>query len=62
MALRDVRASVIAIVVATLVLGLGFPALATGFAQLAFSHKADGSLVKVDGKIVGSSRRSCRRP
>ena len=55
MALRDVRASVIAIVVATLVLGLGFPALTTGFAQLAFSHKADGSLVKVDGKIVGSS-------
>jgi potassium-transporting ATPase KdpC subunit len=26
----------------------------TGFAQVAFSHKANGSLIKRDGKIVGS--------
>jgi K+-transporting ATPase ATPase C chain len=26
----------------------------TGFAQVAFRHQANGSLVKVDGKIVGS--------
>ena len=52
--LRDLRASVITLVVATLVLGLAFPVIATGFAQLAFDNKADGSLVKVDGKVVGS--------
>jgi potassium-transporting ATPase KdpC subunit len=52
--LRDLKSSVIAVVVLTLVLGLAIPALFTGFAQLAFSSQADGSLVKVDGKVVGS--------
>jgi potassium-transporting ATPase KdpC subunit len=52
--LRDLRSSAIAVVVITLVLGLGIPALFTGFAQLAFPNRADGSLIKVDGKVVGS--------
>ena len=52
--LRDLRSSAIAVVVITLVFGLGIPALFTGFAQVAFSSKADGSLIKVDGKVVGS--------
>jgi K+-transporting ATPase ATPase C chain len=52
--LRDLKSSVIGLVVLTLVLGLGFPALMTGFAQAAFSDKADGSLIKVNGKVIGS--------
>jgi potassium-transporting ATPase KdpC subunit len=52
--LRDLKSSVRAVVVLTLVLGLAIPALFTGFAQLAFSSQADGSLIKVDGKVVGS--------
>src|SRR5262249_19693590 len=32
-----------------------YPLLVTGIAQVAFKHKADGSLVEVDGKVVGSS-------
>jgi K+-transporting ATPase ATPase C chain len=52
--LRDLRSSVVTLVVATLVLGLAFPAMVTGFAQVAFSGKANGSLVKIDGKVVGS--------
>jgi K+-transporting ATPase ATPase C chain len=52
--LRDLKSSVIAVVVLTLVLGLAIPALFTGFAQFAFSSQADGSLIKVDGKVVGS--------
>jgi potassium-transporting ATPase KdpC subunit len=52
--LRDLRSSVIAVVVLTLVLGLALPALFTGFAQLAFSSQADGSLISVNGKVVGS--------
>jgi len=52
--LRDLKSSAIAVVVLTLVLGFGIPALFTGFAQVAFSSQADGSLVKVDGKVVGS--------
>jgi K+-transporting ATPase ATPase C chain len=46
--------SVIAVVVLTLVFGIAYPVLVTGFAQLAFSDKADGSLIERDGKVVGS--------
>ena len=50
--LRDLKGSVIAIVVLTAVLGLGLPALFTGFSQLAFSSEANGSLIKVNGNVV----------
>ena len=46
--LRDLKSSVIAVVVLTLVFGLAIPALFTGFAQVAFSSQADGSLIKVE--------------
>jgi len=52
--LRDLRASVSAGVIFTLVLGLGIPALFTGFAQLAFNSQANGSLIKRNGVVVGS--------
>jgi K+-transporting ATPase ATPase C chain len=52
--LRELRTSVVVLVLATLILGLGFPALMTGFAQAAFSNKANGSLIKKNGKVVGS--------
>ena len=34
--------------------GFAFPALMTGFAQLAFDHEANGSLITKNGKVVGS--------
>ena len=43
-----------AVLVLTAVFGLAYPALMTGFAQLAFPNKADGSIVEVDGRPVGS--------
>jgi K+-transporting ATPase ATPase C chain len=52
--MRDVKSSLFAVVVLTLVLGLALPALFTGFALLAFSSQANGSLIKRDGKVVGS--------
>jgi K+-transporting ATPase ATPase C chain len=52
--MRDLKASVIAVVVLTIVLGLALPALATGFAQVVFPSKADSSLIKVNGRVVGS--------
>ena len=54
-ALREIRRSLIAVVVLTIVFGIAFPALVTGFAQLAFSTEANGSLVRIDGKVVGST-------
>ncbi|HZS24071.1 MAG TPA: potassium-transporting ATPase subunit KdpC [Gaiellaceae bacterium] len=53
--LRDLRASVVAGVVLTLAFGLAVPAAFTGFAQVAFRHEANGSLVTVNGTVVGSS-------
>jgi K+-transporting ATPase ATPase C chain len=38
----------------TLVLGIGYPLMMTGLSQLLFPHKANGSLVEVNGKVVGS--------
>jgi K+-transporting ATPase ATPase C chain len=43
------------ILVMTVILGLGYPLLMTGLAQVAFPHRADGSLVSSDGRRVGSS-------
>jgi K+-transporting ATPase ATPase C chain len=39
----------------TVVFGLAYPLLMTGVGQVAFHHQANGSLVQVDGKDVGSS-------
>ncbi|MGB2710270.1 MAG: potassium-transporting ATPase subunit KdpC [Conexibacter sp.] len=51
---RDLLSALVAVVVVTLVLGLGYPLLVTGIGQVAFPGRADGSLVTVDGKVVGS--------
>jgi potassium-transporting ATPase KdpC subunit len=51
---RDLTASIIAIVVFTLLLGLAYPLLTTGVAQVLWPTKADGSRVEVDGRVVGS--------
>lgn len=53
--MRVLGRSVVAVVVLTLVLGLAYPLLFTGIAQLAYAGKANGSLIERDGKVVGSS-------
>ncbi|HKF00244.1 MAG TPA: potassium-transporting ATPase subunit C [Actinomycetes bacterium] len=52
---RDIVGSVIAIVVLTLGLGLVYPLVMTGVAQVTFHDRANGSQVKRDGRTVGSS-------
>ncbi|WP_457112658.1 K(+)-transporting ATPase subunit C [Marmoricola sp. URHA0025 HA25] len=42
------------LLVMTVLVGLGYPLAMTGFAQLAFPGRADGSLVRQDGTMVGS--------
>jgi potassium-transporting ATPase KdpC subunit len=53
--LRPALASIVAIVVLTVVLGFGYPAVMTGVAQLTMSHQANGSLVRRGGTVIGSS-------
>jgi K+-transporting ATPase ATPase C chain len=44
-----------AVVVLGLLTGLVYPLVITGIAQVTMEDKADGSLVRVDGQVVGSS-------
>ena len=51
---KDLISSAIAIAICTVMLGLAYPLLTTGVAQVLFRGKADGSQIKRDGKVVGS--------
>lgn len=53
--MRNVFRALRAVVVLGLLTGLVYPLVITGIAQLTMQDKADGSLVRVDGTIVGSS-------
>ena len=52
---RDIVGSVVAIVVLTIGLGLVYPLVMTGVAQVTFHDQANGSQVKRNGTVVGSS-------
>lgn len=43
------------LIAATVVLGLGYPAVVWGIGQLAFPHQANGSIVSVNGQQAASS-------
>lgn len=51
----QLRAAFVMFGLLTLVTGVIYPLIVTGFAQSLFSHEANGSLLEKDGKIVGSS-------
>jgi potassium-transporting ATPase KdpC subunit len=54
-AMRQHVAALRMLLVFTLLLGIGYPLLITLVAQMpGLSSRADGSLIKVDGKVVGS--------
>jgi potassium-transporting ATPase KdpC subunit len=52
---RQLVTGLFMIIVLTVLTGLVYPLVMTGVAQVAFHDRADGSLVKRDGKVVGSS-------
>lgn len=52
--LRQLTPAVVAVALFTVVLGLVYPLVTTGVAQVLFDHRADGSLVERDGTVVGS--------
>jgi K+-transporting ATPase ATPase C chain len=52
---RQLVPAIISMVIFTLVLGVGYGLLVTGIAQVGFSDKANGSIVTVNGRKVGSS-------
>ncbi|MBV9416575.1 MAG: potassium-transporting ATPase subunit C [Solirubrobacterales bacterium] len=51
---RDIVTSAIGILVLTLFCGILYPLVITGISQVAFPGNADGQMVYVNGKLVGS--------
>jgi K+-transporting ATPase ATPase C chain len=53
---RDIVTSALALVVMTILLGVAYPLVTWGVSQAVFAGPANGELVKVAGKVVGSKR------
>ena len=51
---RQLVPSVVAMVIFTVILGIGFPLVILGIGQVAFHDQANGSIVERDGNAVGS--------
>lgn len=51
---KDLTTAAIVLVFFTLLLGIAYPLVTTGVAQVLFPGAADGSKIEVDGKVVGS--------
>ncbi|ATM85163.1 potassium-transporting ATPase subunit KdpC [Yersinia massiliensis] len=49
------RPALVLLILLTLITGIAYPLLTTGLANILFSHQAKGSLVMLDGEVVGSS-------
>ena len=52
--LRQLRPAVLAVAVFTVLLGIVYPLAVTAIGQVGFHHEANGSLIEIDGAVVGS--------
>ena len=52
--LKKIKTPILVTLVFILICGIIYPLTVTGIGQLVFHHQANGSLIDVDGKIVGS--------
>jgi K+-transporting ATPase ATPase C chain len=53
--LKQLKQSILATLVITLLTGLAYPLAMTGLSQTLFPHRAHGSLIEKDGHVVGSA-------
>ena len=52
--LRQIQPAIVMVLLLTVITGLVYPLGMSGLAQLLFSHRANGSLIEKDGKVIGS--------
>jgi K+-transporting ATPase ATPase C chain len=53
--LKEIRPAIVLVIILTVITGLVYPLVMTGVAEAIFPKQAQGSLVEVDGRVVGSS-------
>jgi K+-transporting ATPase ATPase C chain len=51
---RHLMTSILMTVVTTILLGLAYPLIVTGIAQVLFRDKANGQMIRRDGRLIGS--------
>jgi K+-transporting ATPase ATPase C chain len=51
---KNLLISILMTIATTVLLGIIYPLVVTGIAQVAFPDKANGQLIKKDGKLIGS--------
>ena len=51
---RHIRTAILMTMVTTILLGLAYPLIVTGLAQVLFPYEANGQLLKQNGHVIGS--------
>lgn len=52
--MKQLRPAITLLIVFTAILGFVYPLVVTGVAQIAFKKQADGSLIEINGRVIGS--------
>jgi len=53
--MKNLRISILMTIATTILLGIFYPLVVTGLAQVFFHHKANGQLIENNGQLVGST-------